>query len=74
MGCGLMACSSDSDDGNGSGNGGGTPPGEIESVKGEMPTRTNSMKVYAHFMPWFEKDATCLDKGKWGRHWTMNAS
>ena len=53
MGCGLMACSSDSDDGNGSGNGGGTPPGEIESVKGEMPTRTNSMKVYAHFMPWF---------------------
>lgn len=76
MGCGLMACSSDSEGGNGrdDGNGGGTPSGGIENVKAEMPARTNSMKVYAHFMPWFETNATCLDKGKWGWHWTMNAS
>ena len=75
IGCGLAACSSsDNGDGSGSGNGGGTPPDKIEDVKAEMPSRTNSMKVYAHFMPWFETNTTCLDKGKWGWHWTMNAS
>ena len=71
MGLGFAGCSSDSnDDGStGGGTGGGT-----EIVKGEMPARSNSMNVYAHFMPWFETDATCLDAGKWGWHWTMNAS
>jgi hypothetical protein len=31
--------------------------------------KTNPMKVYMHYMPWFETPATI---GKWGWHWTMN--
>lgn len=33
-------------------------------------TKTNSIKVYAHYLPWFETPATSPD-GKWGQHWTM---
>src|SRR5258706_1034159 len=33
-------------------------------------TKTNSQKVYVHYMPWFEDKSTSLD-GKWGSHWTM---
>jgi hypothetical protein len=32
--------------------------------------KTNSQKVYVHYMPWFE-DKTTSDNGKWGQHWTM---
>lgn len=32
--------------------------------------KTNTMKVYAHFMPWFETPSTSKD-GKWGFHWKM---
>ncbi|NVK74480.1 MAG: hypothetical protein HWE24_13420 [Oceanospirillaceae bacterium] len=31
--------------------------------------KTNSTKVYVHYMPWFE---TKEFSGKWGFHWTMN--
>lgn len=31
--------------------------------------KTNSMKVYMHYMPWFETPETI---GAWGWHWTMN--
>ncbi len=31
--------------------------------------KTNPMKVYMHYMPWFETPETI---GKWGWHWTMN--
>lgn len=31
--------------------------------------KTNNMKVYMHYMPWFETPETI---GKWGWHWTMN--
>lgn len=31
--------------------------------------KSNPMKVYMHYMPWFETPATI---GKWGWHWTMN--
>ena len=31
--------------------------------------KTNSMKVYMHYMPWFETPETI---GRWGWHWTMN--
>ncbi len=41
--------------------------GQITPVAVE---KTNSMKVYAHFMPWFETPATSKD-GKWGFHWKM---
>lgn len=33
-------------------------------------TKTNSQKVYVHYMPWFETPQTS-DNGKWGQHWTM---
>ncbi len=32
--------------------------------------KTNSQKVYVHYMPWFEDPSTSPD-GKWGSHWTM---
>lgn len=32
--------------------------------------KTNNMKVYMHYMPWFETPETI---GKWGWHWTMNS-
>jgi hypothetical protein len=32
--------------------------------------KTNSQKVYVHYMPWFE-DPTTSGTGKWGQHWTM---
>jgi hypothetical protein len=31
--------------------------------------KTNPMKVYMHYMPWFETPETI---GRWGWHWTMN--
>ncbi len=37
------------------------PPQEV--------TKSNQMKVYAHYMPWFETPST--NNGKWGQHWTM---
>lgn len=33
-------------------------------------TKTNSQKVYVHYMPWFE-DPTTSGNGRWGQHWTM---
>lgn len=73
MGLGLSACGGDSNDpapdGGGTSGGGGSAP--TEAV---MPERANAMKIYAHMMPWFETNKTCLDVGKWGWHWTMNAS
>jgi len=32
--------------------------------------KTNPMKVYVHYMPWFESPETSYD-GNWGIHWTM---
>lgn len=34
-------------------------------------SKTNGMKIYAHYMPWFEDKSTSAN-GKWGWHWTMN--
>lgn len=31
--------------------------------------KTNTMKVYVHYMPWFENKTT--NNGSWGYHWTM---
>jgi len=34
--------------------------------------KTNSMQVYAHYMPWFETTTSNpQNAGKWGYHWTM---
>ncbi len=33
-------------------------------------SKTNSQKVYVHYMPWFETPATS-GTGNWGLHWTM---
>ena len=33
--------------------------------------KTNPMKVYMHYMPWFETPAT-LGGTNWGYHWKMN--
>lgn len=32
-------------------------------------TKTNSTKVYMHYMPWFETNQS--NNGQWGYHWTM---
>lgn len=40
------------------------------NVSAQKPvTKTNEMKVYMHYMPWFETPETI---GRWGWHWTMN--
>jgi Glycosyl hydrolase family 99 len=33
--------------------------------------KTNSLKVYMHYMPWFDTPAV-LGPGNWGYHWKMN--
>src|SRR2546429_9272711 len=33
--------------------------------------KTNPMKVYAHYMPWFQSPLT-LGPNNWGWHWKMN--
>ncbi len=60
----LSSCSS-SDDSSSSGN--------TDTLNAQLPSKSNSMKVLAHFMIWFETNNTSLT-GNWGWHWTMNAS
>lgn len=33
--------------------------------------KSNNMKLFAHYMPWFEDKSTSAN-GNWGWHWTMN--
>jgi hypothetical protein len=33
-------------------------------------TKSNAVKLYVHYMPWFETKETS-DNGAWGQHWTM---
>jgi hypothetical protein len=43
----------------------------VNDTTGPQPVvKTNSQKVYAHYLPWFETPQTSPD-GKWGQHWTM---
>jgi hypothetical protein len=42
----------------------------IDSVGPQPVVKTNTQKVYVHYLPWFETPATSPD-GKWGQHWTM---
>ena len=44
-------------------------PEPEEEVTGPPPVqKTNSMKVYMHYMPWFQSKPFA---GYWGSHWTM---
>src|SRR6185312_419898 len=51
---------------------GGTGQGDkpITILAAKPVLKTNSQKVYVHYMPWFEDKSTSPD-GKWGQHWTM---
>ncbi|MHB8209549.1 glycoside hydrolase family 71/99-like protein [Mucilaginibacter sp.] len=42
----------------------------VDSVGPQPVIKTNSQKVYVHYLPWFETPQTSPD-GKWGLHWTM---
>jgi len=48
-------------------NTGGTP---VTILAPKPVTKTNSQKIYVHYMPWFEDQSTS-DNGNWGSHWTM---
>ncbi|QSB28852.1 glycoside hydrolase family 71/99-like protein [Flavobacterium sp. CLA17] len=41
-----------------------------ETVAPVAIEKTNSTKIYLHYMPWFETNESSADK-KWGYHWTM---
>jgi len=42
----------------------------IITTNAKPVVKTNSQKVYVHYMPWFETPATS-GTGQWGQHWTM---
>src|SRR6201986_4446089 len=69
----FLSCKKDSN-GNG-GSGGNTPPPKnpdtsVTVLSAKPVTKTNSQKVYVHYMPWFETPATS-GTGNWGAHSTM---
>jgi len=44
-------------------------PDVVEEFDPVAVTKTNNMKLYVHYMPWFETPET--NNGTWGQHWTM---
>lgn len=42
----------------------------VEVFEPVAVSKTNPMKLYVHYMPWFETPETSSDQ-KWGQHWTM---
>ena len=58
----AVGCSSDDK--------GSDNPTEPEKVAAVAIEKTNSTKIYVHYMPWFETKESSADK-KWGYHWTM---
>ena len=45
-----------------------TPPFDVRSYESKTPAKNNSIRLFAHYMPWYEsKD----HDGFWGIHWTM---
>lgn len=42
---------------------------ELEILAPVAIEKFNKMKVYVHYMPWFEDKTT--NNGTWGQHWTM---
>ncbi len=53
-----------------SGGGGGDTSIVVTILAPGPVIKTNTQKVYVHYMPWFEDKASSPD-GKWGQHWTM---
>jgi len=49
-----------------------SPSDQSGVVPGIHPPKTNSMTIWAHYMPWFDGEYS-LGHGRWGWHWTMNA-
>ncbi|MCP2028584.1 hypothetical protein L1276_003754 [Flavobacterium sp. HSC-32F16] len=49
---------------------GSNEPVKPETLKPVAIEKTNSTKIYVHYMPWFETNESSADK-KWGYHWTM---
>lgn len=41
----------------------------VDEYKPVAVQKTNPMKLYMHYMPWFETKET--NNGAWGQHWTM---
>lgn len=62
-----ISCGSGNDDSSSGSRGGKELPGALEPAP---VNKSNTMKLYVHYMPWFETPATSNDK-KWGQHWTM---
>ncbi|HEU0125749.1 glycoside hydrolase family 71/99-like protein [Flavobacterium sp.] len=58
----VAGCSSDDK--------GSDKPTEPEKITPVAIEKTNSTKIYMHYMPWFETNESSADK-KWGYHWTM---
>jgi hypothetical protein len=50
-------------------NDGGTADFTLTPLDAQPVVKTNSAKIYVHYMPWFETPET--NNGKWGWHWTM---
>lgn len=42
---------------------------KVEEFAPITVSKTNTMKLYVHYMPWFETKET--NNGTWGQHWTM---
>lgn len=45
-------------------------PYPVEIFDPVSPQKNNDMKLYVHYMPWFETPET--NGGVWGQHWTMS--
>lgn len=41
----------------------------LQAINGTLPSRTNPMKLFMHYMPWFQNKEF---SGFWGYHWKMN--
>lgn len=67
----LGACGGSDSPQTGGEEGGETGSGiELPGALDPVPvSKSNAMKVYAHYMPWFD---TPESNGTWGWHWTMN--
>ena len=64
----IFSCKKNNPDNNSGGNGTGGDPVTILAPK--PVAKTNTQKIYVHYMPWFE-DPSTSGNGNWGQHWTM---
>src|ERR1700747_3139128 len=46
------------------------PDTTVTTTGPQAVVKTNSQKVYVHYMAWFETPATS-GTGQWGQHWSM---